>query len=446
MRRLRLLAVALVVLFITLAAAPTAAFAESAAARIGGPALAGLSLARLGQKPVPCRNPPAHGQSLPAAAPRDPTIARLGLDRAWDLSTGAKVTVAVVDSGVDGTQPKLRPALAPGSDFVTTQTPPGWQRLPGGLGDCGDNGGTHGTAVAGLIAARPDDDDRIIGVAPRARIAPIRIVDGVQNASPEMIAAAIRKGADLGQVLNLSLALPVDRPAVRAAIRYALDHDVVVVAAAGNESSNGDSKWYPAAYPGVLAVAALKQDGTPLTESNRGSWVGIAAPGDRLTALAAGGGYTTVSGTSFATALVSGVAALVRSRFPDMSAAEVVHRLTATAVPLGAARDDRVGAGIIDPFAALSAQSAAVPSDPGRSGGPAGASGRVRVLPRQDQTAGIVDRWGTLLGAAGVLAVAAALAYLGRLALLAARRRRKRPGDQEPVEEPAVDPPDVRLA
>ncbi|MEU7872399.1 type VII secretion-associated serine protease mycosin [Dactylosporangium sp. NPDC049140] len=394
--------------------------------------------------PAGCRNPPPNGQPLPANAPRDPTIARLGLERAWDLSTGAGVTVAVVDSGVDD-HAKLKPALSPGFDYVGSQTPPGWQRVPGGVGDCGDNGNSHGTAVAGLIAARPTDDDRVIGVAPGAMIAPVRFPGGIDNATPEMIAAAIRTGAESGQVLNLSFALPVDRPQIRDAIQYALSRNVVVVAAAGNESSTGDTKWYPAAYPGVLAVAALKQDGTPLAQSNRGDWVGIAAPGEGLTAPSAGGGYVGVSGTSFATALVSGVVALVRSRFPGLSAAEVVRRLTATAVPLGAARDDRVGAGMVDPFAALTARVASAPPSP--SGSAAAAPvGQVRVLPRPDEGGGLAERWGVLLGVFGILMLAAVLAYLGRLALRAARQRRAGAGGPETPAEPVVDPPDIRLA
>ncbi|WP_433220617.1 S8 family serine peptidase [Dactylosporangium sp. CS-047395] len=420
---------------------PLAVLAALAALLVPGAAAA----APAARAPGDCRNPPAPGQPLPSNAPRDPTIARLGLERAWDLSTGAGVTVAVVDSGVDGGQAKLQAAMAPGFDFVPSATPPGFQRVAGGLGDCGDNGASHGTAIAGLIAARPGDDDRVIGVAPAARIAPVRFLDGIDNSSPEMIAAAIRTGAESGQVLNLSFAVSVDRAPIRDAIQYALSRNVVVVAAAGNEASNGDTKWYPAAYPGVLAVAALKQDGTPLAQSNRGDWVGIAAPGEGLTAPASGGGYAGVSGTSFATALVSGVAALVRARFPGMSAAEVVHRLTATAVPLGAARDDRVGAGMVDPFAALSAQVGAGPAASASASGPVPAAGSVRVLPRPDEGGGIAERWGRLLGIVGVLTVAAVLAYLGRLALRAARQRRNRTGPRTPVQEPGADPPDVRL-
>jgi type VII secretion-associated serine protease mycosin len=368
-------------------------------------------------------------------------IARLGLERAWELSTGAGVTVAVVDSGVDAGQPKIRPALVPGFDLVTTQAPPGWQRVPGGVGDCGDNGASHGTPVAGLIAARSGRDDRMVGVAYDAKIAPVRFVDGIAEASEAMIAAAIRTGADHGQVLNLSFALPVDRPLIRQAVRYALNRNVVVVAAAGNESSTPGQPWYPAAYPGVLAVAALKLDGTPLQESNRGPWVGIAAPGEGLTAPAAVRGYVGLKGTSFATALVSGVAALVRSRFPSMPAAQVVRRLTATAVPLGVARDDRVGAGIVDPFAALTAQTVGTGATPTPAG-----SGSVRVQPIPARPAGVSDRWGRLLAVAGALALAAMLAYLARIAVRSAIRRRWRPGAQpEPAEERALEPPDVRL-
>ncbi|MFI5913165.1 S8 family serine peptidase [Dactylosporangium sp. NPDC051541] len=394
--------------------------------------------------PAPCRNPPAPGQPLPDGAPRDPMIARLGLERAWELATGAGITVAVVDSGVDGNQPKLRGALAAGFDFVASQTPPGWQRVAGGLGDCGDNGASHGTAVAALIAARANDDDRVVGVAPGATVAPVRFVDGIDNAAPEMIANAIRTGAELGQVLNLSFAVPVDRPVIRDAVQYALSRNVVVVAAAGNESSGGDEKFYPAAYPGVLAVAALKQDGTPLAQSNRGDWVGIAAPGEGLTAPVSGGGYAGVSGTSFATALVSGVAALVRSRYPAMPAADVVKRLTATAVPLGAAHDDRVGAGIVDPFGALTVLGPALPA-PSASGAPAPAAGRVRVLPLPDTGGGVAERWGSLLGIVGILILAAVLAYLGRLAWRAARHRRTRPHPGRPTDDP-LDPPDISLA
>jgi type VII secretion-associated serine protease mycosin len=420
-------------------AGPLTAAALPAAATLA-PAPAATSAPAPAAAPIPCRNPPKGGEELPASAPRDPMIVRLGLERAWELSTGAGVTVAVVDSGVDAGQPKIQPALVPGFDLVTTQAPPGWQRVPGGVGDCG---ASHGTPVAGLIAARPGRDDRMVGVAYDAKIAPVRFVDGIDQASDAMIAKAIRTGADLGQVLNLSFALPVDRPLIRQAVRYALNRNVVVVAAAGNESSTPGQAWYPAAYPGVLAVAGLKLDGTPLQESNRGPWVGIAAPGEGLTAPAAVRGYVGLKGTSFATALVSGVAALVRSRFPSMPAAQVVRRLTATAVPLGVARDDRVGAGIVDPFAALTAQTVGTGATPTPAG-----SGAVRVQPIPARPAGVSDRWGRVLAVAGALALAALLAYLARIAVRSAIRRRWRPGggaQPEGSHVPVPELPDVRL-
>jgi subtilisin family serine protease len=179
-----------------------------------------------------------------------------------------------------------------------------------------------------------------------------------------MIAAAIRTGADSARVLNLSFAIPVDRPLIYDAIRYALDRDVVIVAAAGNENqSQPGLTWYPAAYDGVIAVAGLDDAGQPTEESNRGPWVDVAAPSENITALSAGGeGYVVVDGTSFATAVVSGVAALVRSRFPGLPAAQVVQRIESTAVSLTGGRDERTGAGVVDPYQALTALAVGPPA------------------------------------------------------------------------------------
>lgn len=365
-----------------------------------------------------CPQQPAGGTALPRNAGRDPVIGRLGLERSWELSTGKGVTVAVVDSGVDARAGKIAPALTSGVVLDPTRDKRVFQQSPGGTEDC-DN---HGTPIAGLIAARAGKDDRVMGVAPNARIAPVRIGVPIDQAPDVMIAAAIRAGADRGSVLNLSFALPVDRPAIRDAVRYAISRNVVVVAAAGNENGTEAGRtWYPAAYPGVLAVAAVTDDGKPLRESNRGPWVGIAAPGASLTAPSAVKGYVTVSGTSFATALVSGTAALVRARFPTMSAKDVVERLRDTAVPVTGGNDERVGAGVVDPFAALTASSVGVkPAAP--------SPGAVRVAPRPVDDGGLAERWGRLFTWAGVLGLAALLAFLGRLAVRAAIRRRWQPG------------------
>jgi type VII secretion-associated serine protease mycosin len=378
------------------------------------------------------------GVPLPAGAPREPTIVRLGLDRAWNLSRGAGVTVAVIDSGVDARrQPKLVPALVPGYEYRTTQTPPGYARAAGVTGDCDG----HGTGVTSIIAARPGNDDRVVGVAPEARVAMVRAVTPIGNATGQQLADMINTAASLGSVLNLSWATREDSPQLRSAIQAALRRNVVIVAAAPNEDDQA-ANWYPAAYPGVLAVAAVKPDGTPLQGKNRASWIGVSAPGDRITALAPISGYQAVSGTSFATALVSGTAALVRSRFPGMPAAEVVRRIVGTAAPLGVGRD-QVGAGMLDPYRALTGELPAV--SPSATPTPVGS---VAVQPRPAPPRTLADQWGRILAWGGVLGLAAVLAYLARLAVLAAIRRRWRAGggplEESPYEQP-LEPPNVRL-
>ena len=400
---------------------------------------AGLVVAPAPMAFATCTPPPAAGQPIPPGAGRDPTIDRLGLPRVKDLSTGAGVTVAVVDSGVDSRHPKLAPAAVPGVDLAPVSDPRVFTESPGTPEDCQN----HGTMVAGLIAARPLGDDRVVGVAPDAKIAAVRMVGNLADLPDQLVAKAIMDGADRGSVLNLSFALPVDRPSIKAAIQYALGKDVVVVAAAGNEQqSQPGQTWYPAAYDGVLAVAAVDSNGAPIAQSNQGSWVGIAAPGENLTSTAAGGsGYLTQSGTSFATAIVSGVAALVRARFPTMSGPDVVRRLTGTAVPITGARDDKIGAGVVDPFAALTAPSVGSPST---SNGPVGTIG---VLPRPagDDAFGPVLRHALAWG--GGLALAGLLALIGGISVRRAARRGWRPGGRDDVRKTAEapEPSEIKL-
>ena len=261
---------------------------------------------------------------------------------------------------------RRRPAAPPARgrrapvDFRTSPTGAGFEQGRGTGDDCEN----HGTPIAGIIAARAGGDERVLGIAPDARIAPVRFDGALAQAPTEMIAAAIRAGADRGQVMNLSFAVGVDEPAIRKAVQYAVDRNVVVIAAAGNEArSQPGLTWYPAAYDGVLAVAGVDAAGQASAESNRGVWVDVAAPGEGLTAPSAGGeGFVAVRGTSFATAVVSGVAALVRARYPDMPAAEVVRRIEATAVSATGGRDERTGAGIVDPYLALTAEAVAPPA------------------------------------------------------------------------------------
>lgn len=273
-------------------------------------------------------------------------LRELSATTAWQYSTGGDVVVAVIDSGVDATHVDLAGQVLPGMDFVDD-------------GDGRSDPVGHGTTVAGLIAGRGDDDSGVLGLAPDAKILPVRVLDEENRYDDAIVVAkAVRWAVDNGaQVINLSLGGSGDSPALAAALDYAFASDVVVVACTGNVSATGTTRvWYPAREPGVIAVAGLERGGDAL-------WPGsITGPETVLTAPATGllgarpGGYWRVQGTSFAAPLVAATAALIRARWPDMSAGTVVQRLIETAEDLGApGRDDRYGFGLVDPVAALTA-------------------------------------------------------------------------------------------
>jgi type VII secretion-associated serine protease mycosin len=257
------------------------------------------------------------------------------------------VTVAVVDSGVDA-NPQFGNRVIPGPDLVAGTKP----NVPPGA-DCVG----HGTAVASIIAAAPVPGVSFTGVAPAARILSVKI-SGTDtfptSATPQGIMDAVQFGAD---VINLSLATPDDVPALRNAVEYALRHNVVVVAAAGNDLERGGTgPFYPASYPGVLAVGAAGPGGVLARFSDRHTPVGVTAPGVNITSAYPGtfpAAYAPdQSGTSFAAAFVSGVAALVRSAHPGLNAAQVVARIEATA---HGAAGPGTGHGLVDPVRAVTA-------------------------------------------------------------------------------------------
>jgi len=308
-----------------------ASFAAPPAAPQCGPSFANL----LSETPWPLRrlNPPA----------------------AWPLSRGKGVTVAVIDSGVSVNHPKLADQVLPGKDF-----------LKSGPGTCDDDG--HGTMVAGIIAAHDGANDTkgapFYGIAPDAKILPIRVLPDskktVDDALTGRIAQAIRWATDNGaKVVNMSLITPPSQE-LADAVRYAQAKNVVLVAAAGNEggSAFGNSALYPAAYPGVVAVAGIDQDGKHVESSNRGSNIAISAPGFSIEAPAPrGGGYVVEAkgGTSFTAAYVSGVAALVRAWNPALDAQAVIRRIVETADPAPYPKDPDFGAGVVNPYRAVSA-------------------------------------------------------------------------------------------
>lgn len=368
-----------------------------------------------------------------APAPEEPwPQARYDLSAVHRVTQGAGVTVAVLDSGVDPTHPQLAGAVRGGGDLLADSG--------NGLEDCAG----HGTAVASIIAARPAEGIAFRGVAPQATILSVRVgdrrvteegvvgtgdidalVDGIEHA----IQARPRPG-----VLNLSISTTTDSPALRAAIRAALDADIVVVAAAGNRREEGNPPSYPAAYDGVVGVGAIGASGARYGPSQAGPYVDLVAPGDGVLAAARLAGHTLASGTSFAVPFVAGTAALIRARWPGLDRTEVVHRLLATAdPPSGGQPSPEYGYGVVNPLRAVTE----VVPPPLDVTAPPIAEPVVAVTLAPDGRAAPAPR---VLGLAGVLLLGAATVTILALAAPAGRRRRWRPGRIEAA-PPDSSPP-----
>lgn len=285
--------------------------------------------------PETTARPPAPAPQPLTVVPNDPAFSQqwglslIGAPAAWQVSQGAKpVVVAVVDSGVDPTQPDLQGALVPGADFVDSS------------GDTSDGFG-HGTMVAGVIASRPNNGVGGAGICWTCRVMPIKVLDSSGAGTASAIADGIRWAADNGaNVISMSFVLTGPDPGVESAIAYAHDHGVLVVAAAGNYGT--DSPTYPASYPDVVSVAAIDQSSALYPWSTHGTWVTLAAPGCTVTT-ALGGQFGTFCGTSEAAPLVAGLAGLALSA-GNGSAADVEAALEQTADPL----PGLVGSGRID--------------------------------------------------------------------------------------------------
>ncbi|HWG98744.1 MAG TPA: type VII secretion-associated serine protease mycosin, partial [Pilimelia sp.] len=294
-------------------------------------------------------------------------LAALGADAAWRHATGRGVTVAILDSGVDAGHPDLVGQVLPGLDLV-------------GAGDGRTDPVGHGTTVAGLIAGRRDDARGVVGLAPDAKILPVRVLDADNRyRDAAVVARGVRWAVDRGAtVLNLSLGGAADSEVLAEALDYAFAHDVVVIACTGNvHPGSAPAVWYPAREPGVVAVAGLDRTGADRLwrGSNTGPQTVLSAPATGLVG-ARPGGYWRVQGTSFAAPLVTASAALVRSRWPGMSAGNVVHRLLSTARDLGPpGRDPTYGFGAVDPAAALTADVPPVAGNPLDTAPPPGVTG-----------------------------------------------------------------------
>ncbi|WP_329597207.1 S8 family serine peptidase [Streptomyces pseudovenezuelae] len=271
----------------------------------------------------------------------------LNAESAWKISKGGGVTVALIDDGVNASHIDLQGNVLAGKDFMDGGSP-----TPA-VGD------DHGTAMAAIIAAHGHGaNDGVIGLAPEAKILPIREFGTGGPGMDVSIRYAVDHGAsvvNVSQCFDSSSQEDVDK--VSEAVAYALSHDVLVIGGAGNDGNS--SKCYPASAPGALGVGAVKNDGQIWEKSNSGSQVSLVAPGTNIvSAKGTGSTYVSGNGTSDATAFTSAAAALLRSKFPDLTAGQIANRLVKTAVLPDAEKglslpDKSYGYGIIQPVAAL---------------------------------------------------------------------------------------------
>ncbi len=355
---------------------------------------AGRRAARAGAVVVTCLAvllPPALPASADPMREKEYWLEDYGITDAWASTEGEGVTVAVIDSGIDGTHPDLVGAVVGGTDVSGAGDPDGLL----GLGEVPG----HGTLVGTLLAGRghagasaapsptpgptpsaratptpepePADEygegpDGIVGVAPKANLLAVSVwIEGASSGPnpggvsvDEQIPAAVRWAVDNGaDVINMSLGSTSTAwpESWDDAFLYAEQNDVVIVAAAGNRAGGLTQVGAPATIPGVLAVAGLDRSGVASAEaSSEGVTIAVAAPSENLVGGLPGGFYADWSGTSGAAPLVSGVAALIRSKYPELSAAEVVNRIVGTARDAGAPGFDTLyGYGVLDVAAAV---------------------------------------------------------------------------------------------
>lgn len=260
--------------------------------------------------------------------PQQWALDALQIESAWSASTGVDVDIAVVDSGVSGDHPDLAPKVCSGVAFLGSD---GVARLGQGATD----GNGHGTHVAGIAAAGTGDRTGTAGVAPSARIMPVRVLGADGTGSSADVARGITWAVDHGaEVINVSLGGGYSS-AVDLAVDYAERQGVLVVAASGNAGPNG-ARNYPAALDDVLAVASHDQSGAVSSFSTQGDYVDLSAPGSGIISTYPDGRWASMSGTSMATPHVAGAAALLLAAQPELTPAQLRARLRATATDAGA--------------------------------------------------------------------------------------------------------------
>ena len=301
-----------------------------------------VSLAEEGSVAVAVNDPQTSGQY---------SLDRMRVRDAWSLEKGASNVIAVLDTGVQAAHPDLNGRVLAGYDFVNNDS-----------NAADDN--THGTWVAGIIAARANDGYGIAGISWSDKILPVKIMDANGRGSTSDLTSGIvwaaNKGAD---VINMSVGGFPHSSIVQDAVNYAWSKGVVLVGAAGN--NNRRENYYPASYDNVISVSATQVNDEFSHWSSYGPKVDVSAPGSSVlttncTASAClhedWGSHTYISGTSFATPNVAGVVALIKARYPSWSPSQIVSRLYGTVDDLGySGRDDRYGRGRVNAYRALGA-------------------------------------------------------------------------------------------
>jgi membrane-anchored mycosin MYCP len=373
---------------------------------------------------VQCAEPGPEEVSVPWAQ------RMLAPDRVWPFTSGSGVTVAVLDSGIDGRLRQLRGRVLRGYDAMT--------RRAGANSDCLGTG-TH---VAGVIGAGRVDTVRLAGVAPDVSLLPVRVLSENAAASPAALARGIAWAVDQGaDVIDVSQPVYVDDAGLRSAVARALERGVVVVAAVGDrDTEHGDDvRTYPAAYDGVIGVGAVDQGGVLWPQSRVGPDVDLVAPGAAVLTLQTGSGKAVVDGTAVASGFVAGTAALVVARRGRLAPTAVQNLLRDTATPAAEGTDTgRYGHGVVNPYAAVTEL-----TGPGRT------EGDLPALVRPDERDAAWSRSERIAVSALVVAALAALGVLAlALALPHGRRRFWRAGvapPPPPVEQPRDPGPPVQL-
>ena len=401
----------------------------------------------------------------------------LHITQAQRISNGSGVTVALLDTGVDSTQPDIAGSVITGPDFTKSGEKPG-----------GPDYGIHGTAMASLIVGHghgPGGAEGILGVAPGARLLSVRVTldatdplatdSAITSGLPAAIAAgimyAVRNGAqvidlplDPGQSLSALVASTALAPAPgtpltpaefaeqaaaggsaaeQAAVRFALSKGVVLVAPAGDNGTGTDAANFPASYPGVISVGAFDSTIVKAPFTSHQSYVTLTAAGSGMTAAIPPSGYTTVSSTAAASAIVTGIAALIKSVYPELTPAQVTQALITSTVfrPAGGMQDGS-GHGTVDAARALAAAAVIAKPGPPRAGN--GAVSRqlpaAPPVPFVDRGLGPkLERYGLISGALLVVLLLPIIAY----ALMRRRRARSRAaarGERDPAGRPVHAP------